>query len=418
MGIKANNNNSRIYKNALGYTETYAPSANTYGSILPQKKLLDSTVETGTEPLSTGVETTGAETSTGVTTYAQTLKDLEAMRSGAMQGAEAQYQRAQASYGTTGAALSSAGLANSGYAAALDSAAYASMARSKDAAQTAYGQGVAAADYARQTSYADTLAKLMGGEYTGEQAKLLGQTYGYTKEQMQGLDTQVATQIREQIKADPSAYTLDYYDQLAARKTITPDEASAYKAEQNRAVYDQVNRIVKSGNLENINSAATDLENLYKNGNIDEPTYNKSKKLLSSAPVLTAKFSSGAITAKDYIDGMVSDNAATAKLDYVKIGEGIFSGLYHSASLGDDIDIVLPTNEKFDLRTEKLVIGETEKYLNDLYDGKPSHNQIALYEGSLYAYNKSAGVWMKLRSDVDEIDKAIAAILKYQQSKS
>lgn len=418
MGIQA------YYKNALGYREIY-PNA------MPQTKPQNSTgVSTGTETPTTGVDTSGAGTATGgatgtppVTTYAQTLKDLEAMRSGAVKGAEAQYQRAQASYGSLGASLAQAGLANSGYAAALDSAAYASLARSKDAAQTAYGQGVVAADYARQTSYADTLAKLMGGEYSAEQAKAIGQSYGYTGAQMQGITDEVRSQITAQIKADPSANTLAYYDELAAKGTITPEEAAAYRAEQNRSVFDQINRITQSGNVDNINAAATDLDNLYKNGNIDEPTYNDAKTLLVPA-LLTAKFSSGAITAKEYVDGMVLDNSATVKADFVTSGTGR-SGLKSSkdAMDKDDIDIYLPNGEKFDLRTKGTTsVGQISmplrKQLNKLYDGSPSHNKIALYNGKLYAFNGGSGDWYELEGDVDEIDKAIAAILKYQQSKS
>ena len=118
-------NNRRVYKNVLGYTETYAPSANTYRSILPPKQRKDGT---------TGVDTSGAGAATSgtvaPTTYSQILQGLEQRRQEAMKSADAQYQRAQASYGATGDAMVRAGLANSGYAAALDSAAYASRARS------------------------------------------------------------------------------------------------------------------------------------------------------------------------------------------------------------------------------------------------------------------------------------------------
>lgn len=423
-------NNRRGYKNVLGYTETYVPSANTYGGILPRKQFKDSTTgnDTSGEGAATGGGTGGGAGNSPVTTYAQTLKDLEAMRQRATQGAEAQYQRAQASYGSQGASLAGAGLANSGYAAALDSAAYASMARSKDAAQTAYGQGVAAADYNRQASYADTLAKLMSGEYTGSQAKVMGQQYGYTNAQMQGISDEVRTQIASQMKADPSTYTLAYYDELAANGTISPEEAAQYQADQNLSVYNQIDRIVKSGNIENINDAAADLDTLYKNGNIDEATYNNTKRLFSSPSALTAKFNSGAITANEYIDGMVSDGAATVKADFVTSGTGI-SGLQISKDgntlLHDDIDITLPSGEKFDLRTKSnstvarkdLVLNNA---LNNLYNGRPSHNQIAVYNGKLYAYSdrSTSRGWYELEGDVDELDKAIAAILKYQQSKS
>lgn len=423
-------NNRRVYKNVLGYTETYAPSANTYGSILPRKQFKDGT--TGVEtPTTTSVDTSGTGTATGgttgtppVTTYAQTLKDLEAMRQSATQGAEAQYQRAQASYGSQGASLAGAGLANSGYAAALDSAAYASMARSKDAAQTAYGQGVVAANYGRQASYADTLAKLMSGEYTGSQAKAVGQQYGYTDAQMQGISDEVRTQIASQMKADPSTYTLAYYDELAANGTISPEEAAQYQADQNLSVYNQIDRIVKSGNIENINDAAADLDTLYKNGNIDEPTYNNAKRLLSSSYALTAKFNAGSITAKEYVEGMVSDGKASFALPYAIPDDTGAGDIRDNGALliHDDVDLKLPTGENFDLRTvsQRPAPSEIQEKIGEL-NSNPKHNDFVLYEGKLYAFSgrrNENGGWYELEGDVDELNKAIAAILKYQQSKS
>ena len=424
--MAGNNNPYKVnYKNILGYPTTgFTPPQIRYGDTIAT----GSTGGTGTGSVAGGTEgsagatgATGGGTSTPTTptTYATILADLERQRQSAMTGAEAQYARAQASYGTTGDQLNRAGLGNSGYAAALDSAAYAAMARSKDAANAAYGQAVANAELDRQAKYEQILGLVNSGGYTTSQGIDIGKAYGLSDSQMASLNKVKQTKfgdIELEIKSDPSSYTLSQLDALATSGEYSSDEVVALKKAQNDGVYTSAQRVIQAGNTENIGKLITDVNALYTNGNIDEATYNAVQTLVETTPEgLAYQYDSGTLDAKGFVNKL-KPNTKPFSITGYSLGKG--AGGLGTRRYGDDVDVTMPNGKKFDLRLGEVVITTESGMNSNIFDNilgrSANEGDIIYYDGKLLI--KVDKGWTQLVGDRDDEYAAVAEFLKARKA--
>ena len=328
----------------------------------------------------------------------------------------------------------------------------------------------AEAEAKTEKAYADEMfGILLGGantgEYNADQLASLADTYGLSADQKQALIDSAAAY--EQKKAeekttdssvnykdvvansqyDPSYYTQEDYDDMAKNDVLTAEDAAKAKAEQNRNVYNGVVDMLNSGNVDNIAGAFADAEALYRDGNIDQATYNEISSLLNgTSQGVTYQYKAGKITASQYVEKMKAIGAATSN----SVSGGWFIEGLGTGRENDDVDITIGSTSRnkdteFDLLCGATVTDSaTINALNKLATGSASKTpsidgegsgwffgvgadtsissddkpgKIVCYNGNLYLYGKKNG-WVQLKSDNDQgtIDKAVAAFLESTQA--
>lgn len=370
--------------------------------------------------------------------------------------ARSSYAQNLASYGAKAERIGDMGLTGSGYSAYLDSKAYAQQRAETQAANaeattvkreadSTYSKNVleiedqAAADTLNANQAAEegkTNALLSYQEQLLENDAAIGE-YRNTQEANAEEEGKVKDDnlkdVTTQSNLDPSAFTQGDIDNMATNGTLTPEGAEQAKANQNRAVYNGVVDSLNAGNIETIKGAFNDVEKLYRDGNIDQSTYNEIKNLLgNTVQGINYQYESGSITAQQYLD------QTWALGDKYHSGKDVEGGWHVSAdakvSAGEDITLNIGSTSSgagFTLEVgEKITNDGHVQALNKLATGDPnktpsvgkggfsSNNNdgsLVYYEGSLFIYSNSG--WRRLTNpDGSEPYEARAAFVKAMKS--